>query len=177
MRKALVLAVAAAVMAGLALPAMGADTTTTFALTGAALSITAPASKNLGSAGTGSASLSAQLGAVTVDDARGLLLGSWTASVTSTNFTTGLATANETIGKASISYWSGAATSTSGTGTFTPGQLTALLAVDLSASRTAFSASATVGNNSASWNPTVIVNIPSAAVVGTYSGTITHSVA
>jgi hypothetical protein len=30
---------------------------------------------------------------------------------------------------------------------------------------------------SAAWNPTIVVNIPAAAVAGTYSGTITHSVA
>jgi hypothetical protein len=47
----------------------------------------------------------------------------------------------------------------------------------LAASRTAFSAGSVVGNNSVSWNPTVTINIPSAAVAGTYSGTVTHSVA
>jgi hypothetical protein len=157
--------------------ATSGDTTTTFTLTAGALSITTPASASLGSAATGSATTSAQLGAVQVSDARGALLGTWTGSVSSTDFTTGGATANETIAKASVDYWSGAATASSGTGVFTPGQLTALLKVTLGASRTAFSASAVVGNNSATWNPTVIVNVPAAAVAGTYSGTITHSIA
>jgi hypothetical protein len=32
------------------------------------------------------------------------------------------------------------------------------------------------GSNSASWNPTIQVAVPGAAVAGTYSATITHSV-
>ncbi|HEX2699177.1 MAG TPA: hypothetical protein VHM89_03105 [Acidimicrobiales bacterium] len=173
------LAVASA--AGLAIPARAAvtgDTTTTFTLSGGLLSITVPASKALGSVATGSASTAAaQLGTVAVGDARGTLLGTWTASVSSTAFTTGAATANETIANSNADYWSGAATATTGTGVFLPGQATALAKVTLGSSRTAFSASALVGNNTASWNPTVNVNIPSAAVAGDYTGTITHSVA
>lgn len=168
---------ALAAVAGAATPAHAADTTTTFTLTAGSLAVSAPASKSLGSAATGSATTSAQLGTVSVTDGRGALLGAWTTSVTSTDFTTGAATANETIAKANADYWSGAATSTSGTGVFLPGQLLAGNKVTLGASRTAFSASAVVGNNTAAWDPTVIVNIPSAAVVGTYTGTITHSVA
>jgi hypothetical protein len=34
-----------------------------------------------------------------------------------------------------------------------------------------------VGNNTTTWNPTLIVTIPSTAVAGTYTGTVTHSVA
>ena len=175
----------AAVTAGLALTAVtlpahaatSGNTTTTFTLTAGALSISTPASASLGSAATGSATTSAQLGSVSVSDQRGALLGSWTASVSSSDFTTGAATSNETIAKANADYWSGAATATTGTGTFTPGQLTALNKVTLAAQRTAFAATAVVGNNTAAWNPTVIVNIPSAAVAGDYSGTVTHSIA
>jgi len=60
---------------------------------------------------------------------------------------------------------------------FGPGQLLVANKVTLATSRTAFSASALVGNNTASWNPTVNVTIPSAAVAGDYTGTITHSIA
>ena len=180
MRKVLGVALGALAVAALAGPAFAAttvDTTTTFTLTGGALSITGPASKSLGSAATGTASTtSTTLGTVTATDARGALLGSWTTSVSSTDFTTGLATSNETIAKANVDYWSGAGTTT-GVGTFTPGQLLVANKVTLASSRTAFSATVVVGNNSASWNPTVIVNIPSAAVVGDYTGTITHSIA
>jgi hypothetical protein len=160
-----------------AVPARAADTTTTFSLAAGALSISAPASKNLGSGSTGSGTVSAQLGTVTVTDTRGVLLGGWTASVSSTDFTTGGATADETIAAGQVTYWSGTATESSGVGVFTPGQAAAINAQDLGAARTAFSGTALVGNNSASWNPTVTVNVPAAAVSGTYSGTITHSVA
>jgi hypothetical protein len=46
-------------------------------------------------------------------------------------------------------------------------------------SRTAFSSASLLqlGSVSVSWNPTIVVNIPASAVVGTYTGTITHSVA
>lgn len=169
-----------AVSIGLLTPAHAAtsgDTTTTFTLTAGSLAITAPASSDLGSVATGSATTSAQLGAVQVSDGRGALLGTWTGSVSTTDFTTGGGTANEKITKSSIDYWSGAATASSGVGVFTPGQLTSLLKVTLSTGRTAFSAASVVGNNSVTWNPTVIVNVPSAAVAGGYTGTITHSIA
>jgi hypothetical protein len=167
-------------LVGIAGPAQAAttgDTTTTFTLTGGALAITTPASKALGSIATGVANTTAaQLGTVSVADTRGALLGSWTTSVASTDFTTGSATANETIAKVNADYWSGALTTT-GTGAFTPGQLLVANKVTLTASRTAASAATVVGNNTASWNPTVTVNIPSAAVAGDYTGTITHSIA
>jgi hypothetical protein len=158
-------------------PARAADTTTTFTLTGGALAITSPANASLGSVATGTATTSAQLGVVAVTDSRGALLGQWTAAVTSSDFITGGATANETIAKASADYWSGPATVSSGVGVFTPGQLAALNKVALDVSRTAFSATAVVGNNTRSWNPTVIINVPAAAVAGAYTGTITHSFA
>jgi len=161
----------------LAVPARAADTTTTFDVTAGSLSISAAASADLGSGSTGAGAITSQLGTVSVTDARGALLGAWTASVSSTDFTTGTATADETIAKADLDYWSGASTSSSGTGVFTPGQLTALVAEDLSASRTGFSATAVVGNNSVDWDPTLVVNTSADTVAGTYSGTVTHSVA
>jgi hypothetical protein len=160
-----------------ALPARAADTTTTFSLAAGSLSISAPASRDLGSGSTGGGTVSAQLGTVTVTDNRGALVGTWTASVSSTDFTTGGASANETIAKGQVTYWSGTATASSGVAVFAPGQAIAANAQALSVSRTAFSATAIVGNNAASWNPTVTVNVPAAAVAGDYTGTITHSVA
>ena len=171
---------ASGALLGLAAPAGAATTgatTTTFTLTAGVLAITAPASTNLGSAATGTSSLTAALGSVTITDGRGALLGSWTGSVSSSDFTTGAATANETITKANASYWSGAATATTGVGTFTAGQANAGAAQALGTSKTAYSATSVIGNNTVAWNPTLIVSIPSAAVAGTYSGTVTHSVA
>ena len=168
-----------ATLAGFASPAQGATTagtTATFTLTAGGLAITAPASKELGNGSPGGAA-SAQLGTVKVDDTRGALLATWTAKVSSSSFQTGGKTAAETIANTNVQYWSGATTVTSGTNVFVPGQATALAAATLSAETTAFSATGGVGNNSASWNPTFIVNIPAAAVAGDYTGTVTHSVA
>ena len=167
------------VLAGLATPAQAADTTATFTLTaGGGLEISAPASKALGSAATGASALTpVQLGNVVVTDSRGALLGSWTASVTSTDFTTGEATAAETIGKANATYWSGASISPTGTAVRVPGQALEANKVTLDVSRTAFSATGVVGNGTTTWNPTVGMTIPAAAVAGSYTGTITHSVA
>jgi hypothetical protein len=146
---------------------------------GAEVSITVPGSVGLGSAATGTGMLSAQLGTVTVT-ARGVLgvvLPSFTATVSSTDFTTGVGTTAETVPKASVSYWSGPLTASTGAQTAVPGQLTALQALPMSAPRIAFSSSGTVLTITTSWNPTIVVSIPPAAVAGTYTGTITHSVA
>jgi hypothetical protein len=154
------------------LPAVADDTVTTFTITGGSLVVDAPATADLGSVASGATSVSEQMGVVTVTDARGVLDGSWSASVTSTDFTTGGSTAPETIAKANVSYSPGAATDTTGTGTFTPGA-----SGGLNASRVAFAGTALTGNNSVVWNPTLTINIPSGKVAGVYTGTVTHSVA
>lgn len=165
---------AAALLVLAALSAASGDTNTTFTVTSGLLSISSPSSKALGAGGP-NGTITSQLGAVTVSDARGALNGSWTAAVSATDFTTGGGTA-ETIPKANVSYWSGLATASSGIGVFTPGQATAANAQALGVSRTAFSATAVTGNNSVTWNPTIVVNVPAAAVAGDYAGVITHSV-
>lgn len=171
-------ATACALVGGLSEVSQAAGTSVSFTLTAAGgLTISVPTSANLGTVPTASGTLSAKLGAVTVTDDRGLLNGNWTASVVSTDFTTGAGSAQEKIAAANVYYWSGAATATSGTGVFTPGQLLAANKVSLSVSRTAFSATSTAGNNSVTWDPTVEVSIPATAVVGAYTGTVTHSVA
>ncbi len=145
-----------------------------------AATISAPTAKNLGSVPTGTSTFSAQLGTVTAS-ASGLLgvAPSFTATVSATVFKTGGGGPSETIAKASILYWSGPATAFSGAllSGFTAGQPNATLAQDLSIARVAFSGAALAGTISASWNPTIVLNLPAAAVAGTYSGTITHSVA
>ncbi|MGW4644363.1 hypothetical protein ACWEN6_37990 [Sphaerisporangium sp. NPDC004334] len=118
-----------------------------------------------------------QLGLITVSDQRAALTATWTATVSATNFTTGGGTAAETIPTTSVQYWSGPATATTGTGTFVAGQANAAAAVTLDQPRTAFSKTTGSGSNSATWNPTLIVNIPAQAVAGTYTGTVNHLVA
>ncbi len=149
---------------------------TSITIAGGLLSITAPASTALPSAPPGGTT-SAQLGTVTVTDQRGIASASWTATVTGTTFVTGGGTVPETIPLTQVTYWSGPATATTGNGTFTPGELAAANAVNLTVPRTAFSLTSGSPVSSASWNPTLSVSVPAAAVAGTYTATITHSVA
>lgn len=146
--------------------------TNSIARTFGSLSISVPEAANLGSARAGSVGVSGRLGAVTVTDTRDIPGGTWTATVSSTDFTTGGATAPETIPNDSVGYSPGTVTSTTGGATFTPGT-----AGDLGSARTAFSASASTGFTSATWNPTITLTLPADVVAGTYTGTITHSVA
>jgi hypothetical protein len=141
----------------------------------AALAITTPASASLGSAAPGG-TVSAQLGTVMVDDTR-ILLANWTSTATTTTFITGAGAPAQTIAKSRVSYWSGPVTASAGLGVRTPGQLTAANAVPLTNPVTAFGLQAIVLGTSTSWNPTVVVSLPAAAVAGTYTGTVTHSVA
>ena len=140
------------------------------------LSIAVPPSATLPSATDGNVT-SGHLGAVTVTDNRALASASWTATVSSTSFTTGAGGAGQSISAGSVTYWSGRAMATSGNGTFTPGQATAGNAVSLSNGQTTFSLSGGSGVNAASWNPTVSVSVPTTVAAGTYTATITHSVA
>ncbi|MCA2219677.1 RCC1 domain-containing protein [Nonomuraea aurantiaca] len=140
------------------------------------LTITVPTSANLGSAVSGD-TISVSMGTVTVADSRaGVPL--WTATVTATNFTTGGGSSAETITNANVSYWSGPSTAQSGGGTRTPGQPLSTQKVALSAPLTAFSGRKTsLFAQSTGWQPTLVITIPDSAVAGTYTGTITHSVA
>jgi hypothetical protein len=148
------------------------DTNTTFTLSGGSLAISVPASANLGSAATGSLTLSGHLGSMTVTDTRGALVATWTATVASTNFTTGGASANETVSKTNVAYLSGVSSATSGTGSFVAGLVPSLVT-----SGTAGAWASGAGNNSATWDPTLTLTLLGSQVAGLYSGTITHSVA
>ncbi|WP_429194491.1 hypothetical protein [Kitasatospora sp. MAP12-15] len=163
-------------IAGPASAAGSGDTTVTFTVTVGAISITVPSSAGL-PAGVPGGTTSGQLGAVTVTDNRALLNAFWTSTVSSTDYTTGGGTAPETITKSNVSYWSGPATATTGNGTFTPGQATSTQKQALTTAITAFSMTGGSGDNSATWNPTLVVAVPASAVGGLYTGTVTHSVA
>jgi hypothetical protein len=147
------------------------DTTTTFTVTSGALTITAPNTADVGSGAPGT-TISGALGAVTVNDNRALLTATWTASASATDFTTGTATADETIPATDVSYAVGAITNT---GTITP--TGADLAPMTNAAQPVVAGAAGVGDNSATWDPTISVAVPASAVGGLYTGTITHSVA
>ena len=163
----------AATIALSTVPAIAADTTTTFTLTGNGLSITVPTSVDLSTSGTtviGASSLSGNLGPVTVTDNQGTLAHAWTATVSSTDFTTGVGGANKTVTKDNVSYTPGTITSSGiGAAVGTP-------ALSLVTGAPVVTATAVIGAMSANWDPTVSVTIPSSVIAGTYSGTVTHSV-
>jgi len=161
-----VAAVVAILPAGAA-SADSANTTVTFALTGGSLNISAPATADLGSAATTATTVSGPLGTVTVNDSRGMLAAVWTATVSTTDFTTGSGSNTASISGANVTYTPGLAKGNALT-VPTPGLLNLPLPV--------MTATA-VGNNTASWTPTLTVLLPgSGAVAGTYTGTVTHSV-
>ncbi|WP_169982046.1 hypothetical protein [Microbispora sp. H10836] len=157
-------------------PAAQADTGTALVpLRADPLTITVPGSVNLGSVAQGG-TLSASMGTVTVADSRAGI-PPWTATVSATNFTTGSGTPTQTITTANVSYWSGPVTASSGVGTRNPGQPTAASRVALTSPVTAFSGRKQATPMSTSWQPTLVITIPSNAAAGVYTGTITHSVA
>ncbi|MEH0969739.1 hypothetical protein V6U77_01170 [Micromonospora sp. CPCC 205546] len=181
MRKPLLALTAAAAAAVVALgsPAAAAptdDTIVTFTVGAANLDIIAPPGVNLGST-FADTTIEGPIGPVQVVDQRAALNATWVTTVSVTEFVSGAGSPEETITPNLVEYWSGPATATTGTGTFVPGQPTEADAVTLSSPRVAFSKTSGSGNNSATWNPTIRVNVPATAVSGTYSATVTHSVA
>jgi hypothetical protein len=173
--------VAAAWVATPAFADPSGGTTTTFEITAGTLDITVQSDADLGT-GVTTEAISGQLGEVAVTDSRSAADASWLAGAHSSDFTTGAGGANRTVAADLIDYWSGPATAGPvGSGTFTPGEATDADAVPFDADNTtnidAFTHDGGTGNNSVSWNPTVIVNPPDDIVIGIYTGTVTHSVA
>ena len=169
MRRSALLATALAALAASATPAF-AITPASFEITGGGLTISAPTGANvdLGSrlASNVAGTISGPLGAVSVSDLRG---GSttWTASVIASAFTP---TAGPAVAASAVSYDSGTITAS---GPVTPvggvfANLTGVVAVVTGTS---------TGPSSATWNPLVSIAIPANLAPGTYTATITHSVA
>ncbi|GAA1516033.1 hypothetical protein GCM10009677_56660 [Sphaerisporangium rubeum] len=150
-------------------PAAAVDTTVTFTVTSGALTITAPAGPvSLGSAAAGN-SVSGPIGSITVTDARGgVPTSDWTARVSSTAFVG----PSDTVPSSAATYTPGPGTLITGNGTLTSGP-----GGTLDVQRVAMSYSGGTGNSQATWNPTIAVAIPLSVGLGTYSGTVTHSVA
>jgi hypothetical protein len=159
--------------AALLLPAQPAEATAP------GLSISVPASAALGSYPTGARTIVANLGTVTVTTASTLAHNAtWVATVSATAFRTGAGSAAESVPASAVSYRSGTATAASGfsAGACLPGQV---VAASLSVSRTAFSCTGVslTPSTSVSWNPEISITVGPASVAGTYTATITHSVA
>jgi hypothetical protein len=157
-------------------PGLPEDTTVTFTVTTGTLTITAPATIPLGSGAPGT-TISGTVGPVTVTDNRALLAAAWTATASAGSWTTGGGTPAETIPVSDVGYAVGAISTT---GTITPtgtDRPAGTAAADLSGTaKTVVTGTAGVGDNSATWNPTLSVAVPASAVGGDYTGTLTHSV-
>lgn len=183
MNKPIVCVLGAAAVIGMALTSTAAfaavaapghpDTTVTFAVGTGLLTMTAPGSATLAT-GTGqpSTTISGLLGSTVVTDDRASLAATWTVSVSTSDFTTGTLTAAETIPATAVTYTAGTFFTT---GTISVAATPAILTLSNAATEDIFG-TAGVGDNSATWNPTLDVAIPAAAVTGTYTGTLTQSV-
>jgi hypothetical protein len=159
---------------GVALPASAATngvTTATVTVQGGFLSITVPT--DAGSLGSrintvSGGTISGLLGQVQVNDARSAAAGSgWVVSVISSAFTP---PAGPTIPASAISYLAGTITKT-GTATFVADDPSNLTGVS-----PAVTATGITGDNSATWNPMINVDVPGGTIAGVYSAIITHSV-
>jgi hypothetical protein len=142
------------------------STTVTFTVTSGALTLSVPASAVLGSGAPGT-TISGAIGPCTVSDARALASASWTVTAAETDFLNGAAT----IPATAATYSVGTITTT-GTITATPTNITLS-----NGAQTVVTGSGGVGDNTASWDPTVAVNVPASAIGGAYTGTLTQSVA
>ncbi len=144
--------------------------TATVAVITGTLSISAPAGAGLGSITTGGTATTS-LGTVTVTDNRALPGASWTATVSSTDFTNTLTPA-DLIQAGSASYLINTLATTTGSAAFTPTPATVLSG----SPQPIVTATSANGDNTATWNPQIQVSVPSTAITGTYTATITHSV-
>lgn len=176
MRTALTGALLASVVSLMSAPAQAQSVT--FSLGPGSLSITEPGTVALtaGSVATlAGSSFTGSLGSTTVTDQRGGVVG-WTTTIAQT---TAFSNGTTTLPASSTKAWvSGAIVPTSGIATVSAGTyVTQLTGLVLSSSAQAFvSATAVVGNNTTSFNPSIAITIPSNATAGGYSGVIAQTV-
>jgi hypothetical protein len=179
-------------------PTLGAcaDTPVTFSITTTGtLAITAPTTpqvlgttaQNLTTGPTIGAAGASNFTAVTVTDSRDEAASTWTATVSTTAFTTPGVTGNVIPADDASYVTNGVSASTGG---FAAGDI----ADDTSTVKTAgapyiaapigltstptdiVTESGFDGDNAATWTPTIIIAVPITALVGVYTGTVTHSV-
>ncbi len=146
--------------------AAGQDTVATFSLVGGTLNVGVPGTADLGNGSSGATSISGALGTTQVSDSRGLVLG-WQTSAASAGFTGDGGTKS-----LAVTYSAGTVTKT---GTVTAVSTGTVPLTGVPAPVVA--GTLAVGNNSASWNPQISVTLPPQSLAGTYTGTITTSVA
>jgi hypothetical protein len=170
-------AASAAVMSPAQIQA-SAPTTVTFTVTSGLLTITAPDGVSLGTAvgttdtGLPGSTVHGTMGDTVVTDNRALLDATWTATAFSSAFKTGGGTADETIPAADATYDPGTLTETAGIFLSAPVGTPITLA---STPATVVTANAD-GDNVVTWDAALAVAIPTTAVLGLYTGTLTQSV-
>ena len=180
MRKALLLGVTAVAAATAALGSAPAEATSvTFTLSGGALSVAQPSGTASitggGLAGLAGSAITGTLGSTTVTDSRGGITG-WSSTIAQTTpFTNG----TTTIPAANTKAWIPALSiSTTGVSLVSSGlYLTQLTGLSLTSSpQTLVTATGVLGNNTATFNPSIAVTVPGDATAGDYTGVITQTV-
>ena len=170
MRKITIAAVAllgsVALAGATTLPAFAADTSSTVAVTAGALTVSAPATMTFTAAAPGAASTAA-LDGIAVSDLRAGAVG-WVSSVVLGDFVYGGTGA--AIPAANVTYTAGVAV-VGGTATVTPAAV-----VTPTVATAVQTATAVTGNNTATWNAALAMTVPAAALAGTFTAVLTHSV-
>jgi hypothetical protein len=178
MRRTLVLATLAA--AALSFPLMSGAAqaqSVTFTLTSGSLAIAEPGAATLTAgalSGLVGTSFTGSLGATTVTDTRGGITG-WSTTIAQT---TAFSNGSTTIPAANVKAWVGSPIVPTGVAVVTSGTyLAELTGLGLTGTAQTFvTATAVVGNNSATFNPSIAVTVPTDATAGTYTGVITQTV-
>ena len=145
-----------------------ADTVLTFTVLGGALNITAPASQALTVTGDVA---SGGITPVVVSDQR-LGINGWTASAISSDFEKP-SPDPATIPASAVTYSAPLLPARTGISTVAG----VLVPQTIDSTTAVVVATAVIGANTATWTGTVEVDLPSEVVAGTYTGTVTHSVA
>ncbi|MEV6023077.1 hypothetical protein [Streptomyces sp. NPDC052036] len=175
MRRGIPLSVMLSSLAVLACPASASaeDTPVTLEVTGGGLGITVPAGPvDLGATNVSSSpqTVTNQLGNVTVTDQRGGTAG-WIVTAQAVDFV-GPNNSTISVSAPNSSTYHAPQASVIGSATVTPSDLSPMYPPG-----PVQTATAVTGTNSATWNPTISITVPANSLAGTYTSTITHSVA
>jgi hypothetical protein len=151
-RRLVALGFITALVGAFALPATAAETAVTFSIGGGSLSLSAAGTAAWGEKGSsGTTLVSGQLGDVTVTDQRGGDVG-WSVGAATTNVTDGVTSAT------TVRYLAGVVTPT---GVVTP--LSDGMVTLTGTSGRVVRGTVVVGNNTATWNPTLLLTLPASS--------------
>jgi hypothetical protein len=171
-RTSIVLLASAALVGGMALPASADDTETTIEVQAGGLAISSiPAALDFGLFAPGTSTIPATIPGLTVTDNRAGI-GGWAVSVKLSDFTSTDSADPGKVIPASAATYTPTGTASSGVATVTPAGATILATLD----QPVETATGVSGNNGATWAADLSVAIPSDALAGHYTATLTHSV-